>query len=212
MNKKSWRKIELSLVFVCIFCLVLTTLPAFSTAQTDSSPIKITELTCDKTVLAPGENATVKVYMKNVGHDHLDVFGELSVKPNGSFSIQTDVGFGSLLGDHPDYVYYMVFYVINTGEFSQDTKVTITAHLTGMVYSEGSKNMTAADLAQLPELASDTFTLTLLKGNSQPLEASPTSGGGDFPVWVLVVVIAVILICVSIYVYKRRKKDQEPKT
>ncbi len=207
MGKKLWREIELFLVFTGIFCLVLNTVPAFSTAQTDSSPIKITELTCDKTTLAPSENATVKIYMKNIGHDNMHVFGELSAEPNRSFAVETFVGFGSLLGDYPDYLYYMTFYVFNTGEFSQDTEVTITAHLTGTVYSGGSVNMTAADLAQLPELARDTFTLTFLKSDSQPLEASPTSGGGgEFPIWILFTVIAVILICVSIYIYKRRKK------
>jgi hypothetical protein len=193
------------LALIIIFCLILPIVPQVTEAQT-SSPIKITELTCDKDILAPGENATVRIYMKNIGNESLQVFGELTPTPNASYTIDVLVGSGRLNGGYPDYLYYMEYYVTYTGEYSQDTDVTIKASIFGS-HIEGSYSMNATEADAVPELASESFTITFLKNDSVPLDSKSTEAAPSY-LWILIILVAVIIVvCIALFVYKRRKKQ-----
>jgi hypothetical protein len=196
------------LAFISVFCLIQLIVPQVSEAQT-ISPIKITELTCDKDILAPDENATVRIYMKNIGHESLQVFGELNPNPNASIKIDVLVGFGNLNGDS-DSLYYMEYYVTNTGEYSQDTDVTIKASIFGS-HVEGSYSMNATELDAVPELTSESFTVTFLKNDAISLQAQPSEATPSYA-WILIILTAVIaVICIALIVYRRRKKAENRK-
>jgi hypothetical protein len=206
MGKQN-RRINQFLVLTSIFCLILLIAPELELGAAQSSPIKITELTCDKKVLAPGENATVRIAIKNIGPESLHVFGELSPNPNASYEIDVLVGSGHLNAGYPDYLYYLEYYITNTGEYSRDTDVAIKASIFGS-HIEGTYSMNATEADAVPELASESFTVTFLKNDALPLDSTSNAASEPYPLWILIVVVAVIVVCIfSLYAYRRRKKQ-----